>query len=126
MENVQQYLEKAMRILERIHNEDEGGYELIPGIGKVKGYRELSNFLGNFVNSIISLSMTAWRSDMEGHPEKCVERHCEFAQKSFDQLHKDSAPCLDDHQIKTRRHGVSWRMLRDMLSNCLEVLMSWW
>ena len=45
--------------------------------------------------------ITSWRYDMEGHPHKCVERYCEMAHKTIDQLHKVSTLCLDDHQIKS-------------------------
>ena len=42
----------------------------------------------------------AWSYDMEGHARKCVERHCELANKIVEQLHIVSSPCLDDHQFK--------------------------
>ena len=42
----------------------------------------------------------AWSCDMEGHAQKCVERHCELANKKVEQLYKVSHPCLDDHQFK--------------------------
>ena len=38
--------------------------------------------------------------DMEGHAQKCVERHCEWANKKVEQLRKISNPCVDDHQFK--------------------------
>ena len=37
---------------------------------------------------------------MEGHAKKCVERQCELANKTTQQLHKVAAPCIDDHQFK--------------------------
>ena len=37
---------------------------------------------------------------MEGHARKCVDRYCELPHKTVDQLHKMSALCLDDRQIK--------------------------
>ena len=42
----------------------------------------------------------AWSYDMEGHAQKCVERHRELANKKVEQLYKVSHPCLDDHQFK--------------------------
>ena len=42
----------------------------------------------------------AWSYDMEGHAQKCVERHCELANKKMEQLCEVSSPCLDDHQFK--------------------------
>ena len=37
---------------------------------------------------------------IEGHAKKCVERYCELANKTFQQLYKVAAPCMDDHQFK--------------------------
>ena len=37
---------------------------------------------------------------MEGHAKKCVERYCELANKTTQQLYKVSTPCLDDHHFK--------------------------
>ena len=37
---------------------------------------------------------------MEVHAKKCVERYCELANKTTQQLHKVSTPCIDDHHFK--------------------------
>ena len=37
---------------------------------------------------------------MEGHVKKCVERCCELAHKTTQQLYKVSTPCIDDHHFK--------------------------
>ena len=37
---------------------------------------------------------------MEGHAKKCVERHCELANRTTQQLYKVSTPCIDDHHFK--------------------------
>ena len=37
---------------------------------------------------------------MEGHAKQCVERYCELANKTTQQLHKVSTPCIDDHHVK--------------------------
>ena len=37
---------------------------------------------------------------MEGHAKKCVERYCELANKTIQQLYKVSTPCIDDHHSK--------------------------
>ena len=42
----------------------------------------------------------SWSYDMEGHAKKCVERYCELANKTTQQLYKVSTPCLDDHHFK--------------------------
>ena len=36
---------------------------------------------------------------MEGHAKKCVERYCELANKTTQQLYKVSTPCIDDHHF---------------------------
>ena len=46
------------------------------------------------------LSVSSWSCDMESHAKKCVERYCELANKTTQQLHKVSTPCLDDHYFK--------------------------
>ena len=38
--------------------------------------------------------------DMEGHAKKCVERYCEFANETTQQLYKVATPCMDDHQFR--------------------------
>ena len=37
---------------------------------------------------------------LEGHAKKCVERFCELANKTTQQLYKVSTPCIDDHHFK--------------------------
>ena len=37
---------------------------------------------------------------MVGHANKCVERCCELANKTTQQLYKLSTPCIDDHHFK--------------------------
>ena len=44
--------------------------------------------------------ITSWSHDMEGHANKCVERYCELANKTTQQLYKVSTPCIDDHHFK--------------------------
>ena len=36
---------------------------------------------------------------MVGHAKKCVERYCELANKTTQQLYKVSTPCIDDHHF---------------------------
>ena len=47
-----------------------------------------------------NLSISSWSYDMEGHAKKCVERYCELANKTTQQLYKVSTPCIDDHHFK--------------------------
>ena len=46
------------------------------------------------------LSASSWSFDMAGHAKKCVERYCELANKTTQQLYKVSTPCIDDHHFK--------------------------
>ena len=47
---------------------------------------------------------------MEGHAKRCVERYCELANQSTQQLYKVSAPCIDDHHFKEE---YTWHVLED-------------
>ena len=47
-----------------------------------------------------NLRIPSWSYDMEGHAKRCVERYCELANKTTQQLHKVSTPCIDDHHSK--------------------------
>ena len=47
-----------------------------------------------------NMRISSWSYDMEGHAKKCVERYCELANKTTQQLYKVSTPCLDDHHFK--------------------------
>ena len=44
--------------------------------------------------------ISTWSYDMEGHAKKCVERYCELANRTTQQLCKVSTPCIDDHHFK--------------------------
>ena len=44
--------------------------------------------------------ISSWSYDMEGHAKKCVERYCELANKTTQQLCKVSTPFIDDHHFK--------------------------
>ena len=47
-----------------------------------------------------NLRISSWSYDMAGHAKKCVERYCELANKTTQQLYKVSATCIDDHHFK--------------------------
>ena len=44
-----------------------------------------------------NLSFSSLSHDMEGHVKKSVERYCELANRTTQQLFKVSTPCNDDH-----------------------------
>ena len=46
------------------------------------------------------LCISSWSYDMESQAKKCVERYCEMANKTTQQLYKVSTPCIDDHHFK--------------------------
>ena len=46
------------------------------------------------------IRISSWSYDMVGHAKKCVERYCELANKTTQQLYKVSTPCIDDHHFK--------------------------
>ena len=47
-----------------------------------------------------NLRISSWSYDMAGHAKKCVERFCELANKTIQQLYKVSTPCIDDIHFK--------------------------
>ena len=47
-----------------------------------------------------NLRISSWSYDIEGHAKKCVERYCELANKTTQQLYKVFTPCIDDHHFK--------------------------
>ena len=53
-----------------------------------------------------NLRISSWSYDMEGHAKKCVERYCELANKTTQQLYKVSTPCIDDHHFQAELSQV--------------------
>ena len=45
-------------------------------------------------------TMSSCSYDMEDHAKKCVERYCELAKKTTEQLYKVATPFMDDHPFK--------------------------
>ena len=69
-----------------------------------------------------NLRISSLSYDMAGHAKKCVERYCELANKTTQQLHKVSTPCIDDHHFKEEENEICWRIATCMVSNCSEML----
>ena len=71
--------------------------------GQLQNHVRIANFSGgeqkNF-HSPQNLRISSWSYDMAGHAKKCVERYCELANKTTQQLYKVSTPCIDDHHFK--------------------------
>ena len=59
---------------------------------------------------------------MAGHAKKCVERYCELANKTTQQLYKVSTPCIDDHHFKeeeTKSVGELSKVCSQIVLKCL-------
>ena len=56
---------------------------------------------------------------MEGHAKKCVERYCELANKTTQQLYKVSAPCIDDHHFKE----VELKSVGELSQACSQIVL---
>ena len=61
-------------------------------------------------------TISSWSNNMENHAKKCVERYCELANETTQQLHRVATPCLDDkfaHRLSRNVHV--WLVLIDLL-----------
>ena len=47
-----------------------------------------------------NLRISSWSYDMDFHAKDCVERFCELANKTTQQLYKKSTPRIDDHHFQ--------------------------
>ena len=59
---------------------------------------------------------------MEGHAKKCVERYCELANKTTQQLYKVYTPCIDDHHFKEeelKSEGELSKVCSQIVLKCL-------
>ena len=56
---------------------------------------------------------------MEGYAKKRVERYCELANKTTQQLCKVSTPCIDDHYFKEEE----MKSVGELSQVCFEILM---
>ena len=69
-----------------------------------------------------NLRISSWYYDMAGHAKKCVERYCELANKTTQQLYKVSTPCIDDHHFKEeemKSMGELSRVCSQIVLKCL-------
>ena len=70
----------------------------------------------------VNFPISSWSYDMEGHAKKCVERYCELANKTTQQLYKVSIPCIDDHHFKEeelKSAGDLSKVSSQMVLKCL-------
>ena len=69
-----------------------------------------------------NLRISSWSHDMEVHAKKCVERYCELANKTTQQLYKVSTPCIDDHHFKEeelKSEGKLSKVCSQIVLKCL-------
>ena len=93
----------------------------------VDNYRTMfeSRFLAGRIEKLpypLNLRISSWSYDMVGHAKKCVERYCELANKTTQQLYKVSTPASMTTTLR-RRNKICWRIVKYMLSNCSEMLL---
>ena len=69
-----------------------------------------------------NLRISSWSYDMEGHAKKCVERYCELANKTTQQLYKVSTSLHRWPPLQRRRNKIRGRFVKSMLSNCSQML----
>ena len=50
-------------------------------------------------------NISTWSCDLEGRAKKCVERHCELANTTTQQLHKVAIRCLHNHEFREEELG---------------------
>ena len=90
--------------------------------GQLQNHVRIENFRGESRETTIpSKSSYLWSYDMAGHAKKCVERYCESANKTTQQLHKVSTPCIDDHHFKEEETKSVGEFVKYMLSDCSEM-----
>ena len=63
--------------------------------------------------------ISSWSYDMVGHAKKCVERYCELANKTTQQLYKVSTPCIDDHHFKEEET----KSVGELSSTCSQIVL---
>ena len=70
--------------------------------GQLQNHVRIANFSGRTEKLPFpqNLRISSWSYEMEGHAKKGVERYCELANKTTQQLYKVSTPCIDDHHFK--------------------------
>ena len=66
-----------------------------------------------------NIRISSWSYDMVGHAKKCVERYCELANKTTQQLYKVSTPCIDDHHFKEEET----KSVGELSSTCSQIVL---
>ena len=66
-----------------------------------------------------NLRISSWSYDMAGHAKKCVDRYCELANKTTQQLYKVSTPFIDDHHFKEEE----FKSVGDLSHICSQIVL---
>ena len=69
-----------------------------------------------------NLRISSWSCDMVGHAKKCVERYCELANKTTQQVYKVSTPCIDDHHFKEEE----MKSVGELSNTCSQIVLKCW
>ena len=69
-----------------------------------------------------NLRNSSWSYDMEGHAKKCVERYCELANKTTQQLCKVSTPRIDGHHFKEEE----MKSVGELSKTCSQIVLKCW
>ena len=64
----------------------------------------------------------SWSYDMEGHANKCVERYCELANETIEQLYKVATQCMDDHHFKEEE----MKSVGELSKECSQIALKCW
>ena len=85
--------------------------------GQLQNHVRIANFRGSQ-----KLRISSWSYDMEEHAKKCVERYCELANKTTQQLYKVSTLCIDVHHFKEEKmksFGEMSQVCSQLVLKCL-------
>ena len=66
-----------------------------------------------------NLRISSWSCEKEGLATKCVERYCELANRTTQQLYKVSTPCIDDHHNKEEE----LKSVRELSQVCSQIVL---
>ena len=66
-----------------------------------------------------NIRISSWSCDMTGHATKCVERHCELANKTTQQLCKVFTPCINNHNFKEEEEET--KSVGELSNTCSEI-----
>ena len=92
--------------------------------GQLQNHVRIANFRGTVEKLPFpqNLRISSWSYDMAGHAKKCVERYCESANKTTQQLYKSINSMHWWPSFQRRRIEIRGRIVKSMLSNCSEML----